>query len=94
MNVADIVAAVFFGMALLSALLANVFMFNMIRAVNRKAADEHRIPYVAAMPTELVRAFREYRLLYPEGRLHIYAAAAMGSALLNVLMFVALLQAS
>lgn len=87
-----IIGVVAMGAALMGALLVNVFMFTMIRAVNRRLSNERRIPYVAAMPAELVRLFREYRLLYPNGRLNVFVLAAAALALIGFFVFVASVQ--
>lgn len=66
------------AIALIAALLANLWTFWMIREVNRRIGDEPPVRFIANPPQEFVRLFREYRRLYPDGRLHWYICAAVG----------------
>jgi hypothetical protein len=56
----------------------------MIRNVNRKTRMSP-FRYIAVTPPEWVRLFREYRRLYPDGRLHVYAAVAFALAAVSML---------
>ena len=44
-------------------------MFAMIGEVNRKLPEERRVSYLFGSPLTTLRLFREYRQLYPHGRL-------------------------
>ena len=69
----------------MSALVANALMFMMIRNVNRVIAPESRLRYVGVTPPEFVRTFREYRRLFPNGRMHLYVFGAIGLMFLSFL---------
>ena len=84
MSPRDLLALISFIVAMACALFANVFLEMMVEKVNQKAAEQ--IPFFMTPPV-MVRIFREYRGLYPDGRLHVYAVAAFLSAVLSMLVF-------
>jgi hypothetical protein len=58
--------------------LVNLFVTMMIGEINRGRQDPDVISYFAFRPAKMLRIFREYRRLYPGGKLHIYAVAFFG----------------
>ena len=84
----DIIAIVAWIGGGMSALVANALMFMMIRNVNRVIATESRLRCVGVTPPEFVRIFREYRRLFPNGRLHLCVFGAMGIVLLSFLLVI------
>ena len=84
MSPRDLVALLSLLAALGSAFLANVFIQLMAERINQKGGAE--VPPFMPPPV-MVRVFREYRSLYPAGRLHVYLVTAMLSAALSMLVF-------
>ena len=60
------------------AILANLLVFMMIGEINRKKAEEDLISYFGVTQWKMTRIFRNYRALYPNGKLHIYFGMAVG----------------
>ena len=84
MSPRDLVALLSLLAGLGSAFLANVFIQLMAERIDQKGGTE--VPLFMPPPV-MVRVFREYRGLYPDGRLHVYLVAAMLSAALSMLVF-------
>jgi hypothetical protein len=77
--------ALWFFLGAQTFLLASGFlMFAMIGDVNRAAANGKRISYLLGHFPKYVKVLREYRRLYPAGRLTLYfkLSLAIGLALL------------
>jgi len=67
--------------------LANMTLIMMIGEINRKRQEGNLISYFGFTFPKLLRIFREYRSLYPDGKLRIYNLAAFAiamSALISV----------
>jgi hypothetical protein len=79
-----IIALVLFFASTSSNLISNFVMFAIIGEVNRKLPDEERIPYLWWHLGKYQRTLREYRRLYPGGRLVMYhfGSLALGMLLL------------
>jgi hypothetical protein len=67
-------------------LCSGFLMFAMIGEVNRKLPDQEQISYLGGHPGKYMTIIREYRRLYPEGRLTMYlwTSVLLGFALLAV----------
>jgi hypothetical protein len=65
-------------------LISNLVMLAIVEEVNRKLPDEQRISEFWWYVAKYERTFREYRRLYPAGRLikYFYGSVAMGVLLL------------
>lgn len=68
-----IVLIILFCLAVSAILTCNLFLTMMIGEINRKREEESLISYFGFTPSKALRVFREYRSLYPSGKLHIYA---------------------
>jgi hypothetical protein len=67
-------AAVFFACAIGLVLSANVLFYRMIGQINVKLSEDQKIGYFWFDFGKNAKVFREYRRLYPSGRLHRWAA--------------------
>jgi hypothetical protein len=75
-----LVGIAFFSAAMTGIFLGNMFQLMMIGEVNRKNHDDQQISFFWFDLSKIVRIFKEYRRLYPEGKLHL---AALGSIALG-----------
>ena len=66
-------------------IVANMFLFMMIGEINRKREEGNYVSYFGFAFPKMQRIFREYRLKYPNGRLHIYALVAFAVAMVGLL---------
>jgi hypothetical protein len=78
------------GIACLSAattglIVANMFLYMMIGEINRKRAEGNLVSYFGFAFPKMQRIFSEYRVKYPNGRLHIYALVAFAAAMVGLL---------
>jgi hypothetical protein len=66
-------------------LLSGYLMFAMIGEVNRKTAETQRVSYLLGYLAKYAKVLREYRRLYPGGRLALYFSfcLAVGLAMLT-----------
>jgi hypothetical protein len=67
--------------------LGNMLTMMMIGEVNRKRQESDLVSYLGFTPQKSQMIFREYRRLYPDGKLHIYsylALAAVVSGMITV----------
>lgn len=72
-------------------LTANVLLMRMIDAVNSRKPKESRFSYYWHTPDKGLRILREYREMYPLGRLHVYCLAAFGTGIAGALTVFAIL---
>ena len=70
-----VIGIIAFCAALSGVILANLFVLMMIGEINRKKEDGKLISYFGSTPPKTLQIFGEYRRLYPNGKLHIYALA-------------------
>ena len=66
-------------------IIVTMFTVMMIGEINRQRTEDNLIPYFSFTPPTMLRVFSEYRHLYPNGRLHLYAVATFISALVGLL---------
>ena len=94
MSAIAIIGIVFFCVAMTGAFLGNMTLIMMIGEINRKRQEGNLISYFGFAFPKLLRIFREYRSLYPDGKLHIYnlaAVALMFIGMIGVAVCIALL---
>lgn len=82
--------SVVFGIILLclstsAMVLSSLFLIMMIGEINRKRKEDDLISYFGFTFPKMLRIFREYRRLYPDGRLHIYELASFGVAIIALI---------
>jgi len=53
--------------------------------INRKKEDGRLISYFGFTPPKVLRIFAEYRRLYPNGKLHIYALTVFTIAMIALI---------
>jgi hypothetical protein len=70
-----VIGIIAFCAAISGVILANMFVLMMIGEINRKKEDGKLISYFGFTPPKTLQIFGEYRRLYPNGKLHIYALA-------------------
>src|SRR5437588_457960 len=80
-----IAGIIFFCIGASAATAASMFTIMMIGEINRQRTEDNLIPYFSFTPPKMLRIFSEYRRLYPNGRLHLYAIAVFISALTGLL---------
>ncbi len=71
-----IVLIILFCLAVSVILTCSLFLTMMIGEINRKREEENLISYFGFTPSKALRVLREYRSLYPRGKLQIYALLA------------------
>lgn len=74
-----VVAAAAFGAAIVFGWFGNVCTARMISAINRKRGSGRAIPHSGFTPSKTARILREYRLFFPEGRLHLHWWFSLGA---------------
>jgi hypothetical protein len=72
-----IAAIAFISLGISAVFLYVLFTIMMAGEINRKRQDD-LASYFALTPAMALRIFREYRRLYPRGKLHIYALVFFG----------------
>ena len=85
MNLWLVIGIIAFCAALSGVILANMFVIMMIGEINRKKEDGRLISYFGFTPPKVLRIFAEYRSLYPNGKLHIYALAVFAIAMVALI---------
>ena len=86
--IAGIVA---FCVGVSATVLANMFLMMMIGEINRKKQESELISYFGFTPPKTWRIFQEYRRLYSDGKLHVYAHASFGVAVISLIVMAACL---
>jgi hypothetical protein len=66
-------------------IVANMFLYMMIGEINRKRAEGNLVSYFGFAFPKIQRIFNEYRLKYPNGKLHIYVLLAFAVAMVSAL---------
>jgi hypothetical protein len=87
MSARAIIGIIFFCVFMTGMFLANMFLMMMIGEINRRRQEGNLVSYFGFTFPKLLRIFREYRSLYPDGKLRIYLLAAFAiamSALISV----------
>jgi hypothetical protein len=85
MSARAIIGIISFCIAMTGVFLGNITLIMMIGEINRKRQEGNLVSYFGFTFPKALRIFREYRSLYPDGKLHIYNLAA------SALMFIALI---
>ena len=92
-NLISFPTIVLFCLACSSAILSSFFLWQEIGEINRKLSDDEQISYWGMHPVKMARIKREYKRLYPSGRIDLirrllqYAAFAFMVLLLIPLGF-------
>jgi hypothetical protein len=73
-----IVGIILFCFGLSAMFLVNLFTTMMIGEINRKKQEGDLISYFGFTPAKTLRILHEYRRLYPDGKLHMYALSFFG----------------
>jgi hypothetical protein len=63
--------------------LANMFLMMMIAEINRKRPENDLVSYFGFTFFKMRRIFREYRRLYPGGKLHIYSRMSFAVSVIS-----------
>lgn len=79
-----IAGIILFCVTLSAVFLSNLFVTMMIGEINRKRQESDLISYFGFTPPKTLRIFREYRRLYSDGRLHIYALVSFGFGMISL----------
>jgi hypothetical protein len=64
---------------------ANMFLLMMIGEINRQRQEGDLISYFGFTPLKTLRIFREYRRLYPDGKLHVYSLISFAIAVISLI---------
>jgi hypothetical protein len=80
-----VIGIISFCVAMTGLFLANMFLFMMIGAINRKRRDGNLVSYFGFTFQKMLRIFREYRNSYPDENAHIYALAAFALAIIGLI---------
>ncbi len=65
--------------------LANTLVIRMVGEINRKRGEGSPISYFGFTPNKVLRVFRDYRALYPEGKLHLHAKLSFAAAIIALI---------
>ena len=84
MSARIVAGIILFCLAISAIILTNLFQMMMIGEINRKRPENKLVSYFGFTPFKTLRIFREYRHLYPVGKLHIYAPACFGLAMISL----------
>ena len=85
MNARVIAGIVLFCVAMTGIFVGNMLQTMMIGEINRKRPEGNLISYVGYTFPKILRIFREYHHLYPNGKLRTYAFAAIIVALVGMI---------
>ena len=85
MNLWLVIGIIAFCVTLSGVILANMFVIMMIGEINRKKEEGGLISYFGFSPPKVHRIFAEYRSLYPNGKLHIYALGVFAVAMIALI---------
>ena len=80
-----IIGIISFCLAITGIFLGNMVQTMMIGEINRKRQDGNLISYIGYTFPKIIRIFREYHLLYPNGKLRVYALAAIVLAFIGMI---------
>lgn len=72
-----VVGIVAFCIAGTGVFLGNMLTMIMIGEINRKRGEDNLVSYFGFTPQKSRMIIREYRRLYPDGKLHIYSYLAV-----------------
>jgi hypothetical protein len=79
MSARGIIGIVAFCIAGSAAYLDNMLTMIMIGEINRKRQESDLVSYFGFTPRKVLMIFREYRRLYPDGKLHLYSYLALAA---------------
>lgn len=85
MNARVITGIAAFCIAMTGVFIGNMLTMIMIGEINRKRQEGNLVSYIGFTPSKSRLIFREYRRLYPDGRLHIYSYLAYAAILLGMI---------
>jgi len=74
-NVISIPAVILFSLAFSCAILSAFFLWQQIGEINRKLPDSEQISYWGMHPAKMAKIKREYKRLYPSGRIDLMRRA-------------------
>lgn len=80
-----IIGIVAFCIAGSGAFLDNMLTMMMIGEINRKRQESDLVSYFGFTPQKVLMIFREYRRLYPHGKLHIYSYLALAAVVFGMI---------
>lgn len=80
-----IAGIVSFCFVLTGLFLANMFLMMMIGEINRKREEGNLVSYFGFTFPKMLRIFGEYRSLYPDGKLRVYALGSFALAMLGLI---------
>lgn len=92
MTATVVVMIVAFCVGLSGVFLANMFITMMIGEINRRRSDADLLSYFGFTPAKIFRLFSEYRSLYPEGHLHVFALACFACTMVGFIVVAVCLQ--
>lgn len=85
MNLRLIIGILSFCLAMTGTFVGNMLGMAMIGEINRKRKNEEVMSYFGFTPSKTLQIFREYRSLYPKGRLHIYFLTAFAIVIVSMI---------
>jgi hypothetical protein len=85
MSITVVVAIIALCLMISAGFSANMILIMMIGEINRKRPEGNLISYFGFTYFKMRRIFREYRRLYPGGKLHIYWHISNAAAVIGVI---------
>jgi hypothetical protein len=79
------IALASFCIAMSGLFIANLFLTIMIAEINRKRQDGNMVSYLGFTFPKMLRIFKEYRALYPNGYAHVYSLTAFAFAMMGLI---------
>jgi hypothetical protein len=80
-----LIAVIAFCVALSGTIVGNLCLVAMIGEINRKRSGSDLVSYFGFALPKIVAIHREYRMLYPKGRLHFWTMSAAAAVLIGAL---------
>ena len=72
-------------LAISGVVLANMFLIMMIGEINRQRREDELISYFGFTFPKMQLIFREYRRLYPRGKLRLYAVTSFAAGMISLI---------
>jgi hypothetical protein len=88
MSAREIIFIISISVFVIASFLTNMFHMMMVDQINDKRPVENHISHIRHRVPLIMHIIREYRSLYPQGKLHIYTLGSFALVLINVILLV------
>jgi hypothetical protein len=80
-----LIGIISFCIATTGTIVANMLLIMMIGEINRKREEGNLVSYFGYTFPKILQIHREYRNLYPNGKLHIYELTSFALAMISAI---------